>query len=64
MTLTTPYDVQALKQTIEGCLIAVEDPEYDEARRVWNADIDRRPALIARCVSSADVASAVGWARA
>ena len=53
-----------MKQTIDGCLIAVEDPEYDEAHRVWDADIDRRPALIARCVSSADVASAVGWARA
>ena len=48
MTLTTPYDVKALKGTIEGSLIAVGDPEYDEARRVWNADIDRRPALIAR----------------
>ena len=63
MTLTTPYDSQALRGIIEGSLIAVEDPEYDEARRVWNADIDRRPALIARCVSSSDVAAAVGWAR-
>jgi FAD/FMN-containing dehydrogenase len=63
MTLTSTNDVQTLRGTIEGSVIAGDDPGYDEARSVWNADIDRRPALIARCVSAADVASAVGWAR-
>jgi FAD/FMN-containing dehydrogenase len=39
-------------------------PGYDDARRVWNAMVDRRPRLVARCTSPADVAAALGVARA
>jgi FAD/FMN-containing dehydrogenase len=46
-----------------GELIAPEDDEYDQARRVWNAAVDRRPALVARACRTEDVAAAVRFAR-
>jgi FAD/FMN-containing dehydrogenase len=38
-------------------------PGYDDARRIWNGMIDRKPGMIARCTSSADVTAAVRYAR-
>jgi FAD/FMN-containing dehydrogenase len=46
-----------------GTLIHPGDPEYDEARRVFNGMIDRSPAVIARCATADDVAAVVGLAR-
>jgi FAD/FMN-containing dehydrogenase len=46
-----------------GTLIGPEDDGYDAHREVWNAIVDRRPALIARCASAADVAAAIRHAR-
>jgi FAD/FMN-containing dehydrogenase len=61
---------KALKQTarnemsgFQGQLTAPEDPGYDEARKVYNAMIDRRPALIATCAEAGDVAKVVSLAR-
>jgi hypothetical protein len=48
----------------DGELVGPEDAGYEEARKVYNAMIDRRPELIARCASAADVAQIVGFARA
>jgi FAD/FMN-containing dehydrogenase len=47
-----------------GDLIAPGHPDYDDARAVWNATVDRRPRLIARCTGTADVSVAVRFARA
>ena len=44
-------------------LLRPGDPGYDDARRVWNAMVDRRPALIARCRGAADVVTAIALAR-
>jgi FAD/FMN-containing dehydrogenase len=46
-----------------GRLISADHPDYDAARAVWNAAIDRRPRLIARCIGTADVVAAVRFAR-
>src|SRR5436853_3779826 len=46
-----------------GTLIHSDDAEYDEARRIFNGMIDRRPALIARCSCAEDVVAAVHLAR-
>jgi FAD/FMN-containing dehydrogenase len=44
-------------------LLRQDDPGYDDARRIWNGMIDRRPAAIARCTSASDVAAAIAFAR-
>jgi FAD/FMN-containing dehydrogenase len=56
--------VQGFKSSLRGPLLCPGDEGYDEARRVWNAMIDKRPALIARCAGVADVIAAVDFARA
>ena len=46
-----------------GELLGPEDAGYDQARRLWNAAIDKRPALIARCTGAADVRAGIERAR-
>jgi FAD/FMN-containing dehydrogenase len=53
----------ALRARFRGALLRPEEEGYDEARRIWNGAIDRRPALIARCAGADDVAEAVRYAR-
>jgi FAD/FMN-containing dehydrogenase len=52
-----------LRQSFRGELIDREHADYEAARRVWNGNVDRRPALIARCTGAADVQCAVNFAR-
>ena len=55
-------DISALRDRVRGGLVLTGDADYDAARRVWNGNVDRRPALIARCSGVADVQHAVSFA--
>jgi FAD/FMN-containing dehydrogenase len=55
--------VQLLGEVVSGPVLAPGDRGYDEARRVHNRLIDKRPAAIARCLHTADVADAVNFGR-
>ena len=55
--------VEELRKRLRGAVITAADAGYDDARRVWNAMIDKRPALIARCRSAVDVIACVNYAR-
>jgi len=56
--------VDDLRSRMRGSLLTAADDGYDAARRIWNAMIDKRPALIARCAGAADVLEAVRFAAA
>jgi FAD/FMN-containing dehydrogenase len=56
--------VSELTPSFAGTLLLPDAPGYDDARRVHNGFVDRRPALVARCRGVADVADAVRLARA
>jgi FAD/FMN-containing dehydrogenase len=55
--------VESFRDSFEGEVILPGDSGYDEARSVWNGDIDRRPAAIARCTTPEHVARAIEFAR-
>jgi FAD/FMN-containing dehydrogenase len=55
--------IEELRARLRGPLVLPGDPAYEEARSVWNAMIDRQPALIARCLGVADVVACVNFAR-
>jgi FAD/FMN-containing dehydrogenase len=58
-----PKAVEKLRVRFRGALLRPGEEGYDEARRIWNGAIDRRPALIARCAGTDDVLEAVRFAR-
>jgi len=55
--------IRKFKESLRGELILSDDAGYDDARSIWNAMIDRRPALIARCLGVTDVVTCVNFAR-
>jgi FAD/FMN-containing dehydrogenase len=63
MAKTFGGEFEALRAGFGGTVLVPGDEDYDGARSVWNGAIDRRPAVIARCSSAEDVASAVRFAR-
>jgi FAD/FMN-containing dehydrogenase len=59
----TVDNVHTLASQLHGSLVRAGDPDYDEARALYNAMIDKRPALIVRAADTADVVTAVNFAR-
>lgn len=59
-----PGKIDEFARSLAGRLIRPADPDYDAARRIWNAAIDKHPGLIVRCRGAADVAEAVKFAAA
>jgi FAD/FMN-containing dehydrogenase len=63
-TIVIPDErLDALKARVRGTVLTEHDEGYGTACRVWNAMIDRRPAIIVRCAGAADVSAAVDFAR-
>jgi FAD/FMN-containing dehydrogenase len=56
-------DIASLRSNLRGELVAAGEAKYEEVRRVWNGNVDRRPALIVRGLGVADVQQAVNFAR-
>src|ERR1700730_6888864 len=55
--------IDGFKATLQGPLFRPGEADYDDARKIWNGMIDRRPALIARCRGVADIINSVNFAR-
>jgi FAD/FMN-containing dehydrogenase len=62
-TKLSDANIDGFRGSIRGELILRDSANYEAARRVWNANINRHPALIVRCTDSADVQHAVNFAR-
>ena len=62
MTQTADNPITSLRESFRGAVVEPDDAAYDDARRVWNADIDRRPRAVAQCLDEADVQAAVRFA--
>jgi FAD/FMN-containing dehydrogenase len=62
--MSDAVDVSGLARSLAGDVLTPDDAAYDFARRSFNALVDRRPAVIARCMGPADVATAFDFARA
>lgn len=52
-----------LQSRVKGRVLEPASPDYDAARRIWNAMIDRRPAAIVRCEEAGDIPPALAWCR-
>lgn len=57
------HALEAFRRSVRGPVLQAGDEGYDDARSVWNGMIDRRPAVIVRCLGPADVIAAVNFAR-
>jgi FAD/FMN-containing dehydrogenase len=63
MTNISKEKAEDLKSKVKGQIVVPSDSSYDEVREIWNAMIERRPALIVRCTEADDVPHAILFAR-
>ena len=63
MISTGRIDVDRLRRSVDGQVTLPGEDGYDSARALWNAMVDRRPSVVVRCASSADVATAIDFSR-
>jgi FAD/FMN-containing dehydrogenase len=63
MTNTMSSLADTLRDVIDGRVLLPDDPDFDRAALIFNAAIDKTPAIVARCSSAADVAAALRWAQ-
>jgi FAD/FMN-containing dehydrogenase len=64
MTMLLNETTEKLKDNLKGRIVLPDNPGYDEAREIWNAMIDRRPAVIVQCAEADDVPHSIAFARA
>ena len=55
--------IEQLRVGFRGDILLPEDPGYNDARKIWNAMIDRRPAMIAQCAQADDIPPVIDFAR-
>jgi len=63
MTTVLNETINKLKTYLKGHVVLPDDPNYDEVREIWNAMIDRRPAVIVQCATADDVSRAITFVR-
>ncbi len=63
MDTVTRGEIDAFKSTLRGSVLRPGEPDYEQARSIWNAMIDKRPAAIVRCAGAADVHASLNFAR-
>ncbi|WP_019450437.1 FAD-binding oxidoreductase [Cupriavidus sp. BIS7] len=63
MPTLSPDHIDMLRKSVRGKVLLPGEAGYDTARTVWNATVDRRPAVIVQCTGTADVMQAVNFAR-
>ena len=63
MKIQSNEKIETLKNNVKGQIVLPDDPNYDEVREIWNAMIDRRPAVIVQCAEADDVLHAISYAR-
>jgi hypothetical protein len=56
-------NIEKLAKLVKGRIFAPDDPKYNELRKIWNAMIDRRPAVILQCAEAQDAVHALAFAR-